>query len=90
MSLHFTDRAARTQHIIDRFKGKPEEWGMLKGVLCMDHGLAYDDPLAVALRETIDTVMVAKRMDELNREAIERWAAKPDGSESAAHHPTTA
>lgn len=68
--LHFTSRTARTQHIIDRFKGLPGEWSMLKGLLCADHGLAYDDPFAVAMREHLDTMMVARRMDDITRETI--------------------
>ena len=56
----------RTQDVIDYFRGLPGEWGMLKGLLCMEHALTGE-----ALHHVeglFDRLMIAKRMDEIINE----------------------
>jgi len=63
-------RRARTQTIIDRFKGLSDEFSMLKGVLCAYHGFIYTDGLKY--QDLIDTIMIAARIDEIQKEALAR------------------
>lgn len=53
----------RTQSIIDNFRGNPDEFAMLKGVLCASH--KFDRDGADAFRELVDAMMLAERLDEI-------------------------
>ncbi|KVO56589.1 hypothetical protein [Burkholderia stagnalis] len=57
------EKKERTQSIIENFRGNCDEFVMLKGVLCASH--QFDSAGDKAYRELIDTLMIAKRMDEL-------------------------
>lgn len=65
-------KKARTQAILDHFKGLPGEYYMLKGLLCLD--AAVGDPARAwppteaqtQVREMYDAKLIARRMDELN------------------------
>jgi len=61
-------RKQRTALIIEKFKDNADEFKMLKGVLCMDHG--WDSHGWSLLSELIDTVMIAERMDAINKEYV--------------------
>lgn len=75
-------KTERTQSIIDTFRGLPGEYMMLKGVLCIDHGVnkAIEEktgdryaPFSAdrdALSGGFDSIMISTRMDELNRGAL--------------------
>lgn len=73
-------REQRTQIIIDGFRGLPDEFGMLKGLLCVDGvvsngardlGKDYLDQWAERnhFHNAYDSVLIAARMDELRRAA---------------------
>lgn len=59
-------REKRTADVIDYYDGKPGEFLMLKGLLCLTH-VDSCRPEAYAL---LDGIMIAKRMDELNNIAL--------------------
>lgn len=56
----------RTQKLIEHFRGKPGEWDMLKGVLCVDHVFEYDSEVQKNWDATIDKMMIAARMDAID------------------------
>ena len=58
-------KTERTQQIIDYYRGLPDEFGMLKGLICATHAMTHAD--AGAFRELIATAQIAARMDELLR-----------------------
>lgn len=58
----------RAQAIIETFRGNSDEFAMLKGILCASHGLDYKASLE--LRKVICSNTIARRMDEMRREAI--------------------
>jgi len=55
-----TARTERTQKLIEKYKGLPGEFMMLKGLLCMSH---TNDKV---LTNVLDGYLVAVRMDEIN------------------------
>lgn len=67
------DRTARTQSIIDNYRGLRNEFERLGGVLCAAH--KFDRVARETYDNLIDGVMIAKRMDELNTEAITAYRA---------------
>lgn len=62
-------RNARTDRLLAHWRGHKQEWSMLFGVLCMDHG-------SVEYRERLDLVFnnlrIAARLDELRVAAVAR------------------
>ncbi|WP_109479064.1 hypothetical protein [Paraburkholderia sp. C35] len=71
-----TARTARTQTLINGFRGNDHEFSMLKGVLCMAHDWSYADTQRLAA--LIDTSLIAQRMDDINNEARARMRAELD------------
>jgi hypothetical protein len=59
-----TSRTDTTNRVVDYFRGHGEEYSMLKGLLLATH--AMDGVDARQFDSLIDTMMVAKRMDEIN------------------------
>lgn len=55
----------QTAAILANFRGNTDEFCMLKGILCMTHGLQWDE--AAQLRKSIDMGMIAARMDAMNK-----------------------
>lgn len=66
MSDRLEGRKARTEALIDHFRGLPQEFGMLKGVLCATHVMEGQD--STRWLYFFDTLRIAGRMDELNME----------------------
>lgn len=78
MARRILTKEERTQSILDTFRGMENEFYMLKGLLCIDHGvdkaiekktgekynLCFPD--CKALKGGFDSIMIAKRMDEIN------------------------
>lgn len=64
-------RAGRTAALLARFRGNPDEFYMLKGVLCMGHGdnTREDERL---INSVFDLVAIAERMDELNGRTVKK------------------
>lgn len=58
------DKIRRTEALLKNFERNADEFEMLKGVLCMSHGLTWDDRKVVA--PAFDNIMIARRMDEIN------------------------
>lgn len=56
----------RTQQILDYFKGMPDEFLLLKGLLIAQHPFNWAD--GKAIRTAYDGGMVATRMDAINAE----------------------
>ena len=54
----------RTQVIIEKYRGNKDEYKMLKGILCMNHGWDIEDDMK--LHELVDFNMIASRLDEMN------------------------
>lgn len=65
MPITTTTKAERTAAILNRERGRPDEWTRLHAIVCMDHG--WDATSAVALMNLIDGVALATRMDEIAR-----------------------
>lgn len=65
------DRLTRTQKIIETFRNLPGEYYMLKGLLCVESALRDEQDRATRkhIADAYDTHTIAKRMDEINREA---------------------
>ncbi len=55
----------RTQIIIEKYRGNRDEFKMLKGILCMNHGWDLVDD--EKLYKLTDLTMIASRMDEIQR-----------------------
>jgi len=56
----------RTVEIINQFKGMPEDtWSLLKALLCATHSM--DSTSATVYGALIDTGLIAKALDEINR-----------------------
>lgn len=72
-----THRLMRTNDLIDRFRGLPNEFYLLKGVLIATNGWGFDD--IKRFNALIDTSLIAARMDALNNEARDRMQAELDG-----------
>jgi hypothetical protein len=68
--LRLTKRAERTKQLIDYFRGLPEEFGMLKGLLLAGHIMKDQD--VVRYRYFFDSIRIAERMDEITRDAKAR------------------
>ena len=58
----------RTQLLINNLRGSHNEFSKLQGILCMNHGWDYES-IDVS-RYLVNFMMIAQRMDELNREAV--------------------
>ena len=58
----------RTQIIIEKYRGNKDEYKMLKGILCMNHGWDIKDDMR--LYELVDLNMIASRLDELNTASL--------------------
>jgi hypothetical protein len=65
--MHTGQRTQRTRTLLARFAGLPDEFVMLKGVLCASHGLVGTDSKRYAA--LFDSAMIATRMDAMNAEA---------------------
>lgn len=63
-----TKKQKRTELLLAGFQGNPDEFMMLKGVLCAPLGLDFADELR--LRKFFDYSMIAARMDAMNAAAI--------------------
>jgi hypothetical protein len=68
------DRAKmrRTEVLLARFRGHKSEWAILHGALCAthaDHGNGMTPEDCAMVRNVWDTMKIAARLDELNREA---------------------
>lgn len=63
-----TKKQQRTEKLLAGFSGNPDEFMMLKGVLCAPLGLDYSDECR--LRDFFDYSMIAARMDAMNAAAI--------------------
>lgn len=48
---------------VNKFRGNVNEFTMLKGILCLNHGYAYDQAQRVSA--VCDLVVIARRMDDL-------------------------
>ncbi|HDR8994410.1 TPA: hypothetical protein QDB01_000287 [Burkholderia vietnamiensis] len=70
------NRIARTNALIDAFRGLPDEFTMLKGVLCAPNRWSIDD--SKRFNAMIDLSLIAARMDALNNAARERMRAELD------------
>ncbi len=68
MAKQKTRKTQRTETLLEGFRGNPDEFVMLKGVLCMALGLDYADEQKA--RSLFDTKMIAARMDAMNAAAI--------------------
>jgi hypothetical protein len=80
-SKYRQDREARTARIIAKWRGLPGEFYMLKGLLCLDS--AIPDSAATWAEQMMarrivtnlyDAVAIARRMDEINAEALKATA----------------
>ncbi|MGX5872936.1 hypothetical protein MJ547_04140, partial [Burkholderia gladioli] len=71
-----TSRIARTNALIDAFRGLPDEFTMLKGVLCAPNGWVSAD--SKRFNMLIDLTSIASRMDAINNAARERMRAELD------------
>ncbi len=58
----------RTQLVINNLKGSHNEFSKLQGILCMNHGWDYES--VASSRDLVNFIMIAQRMDEINREAV--------------------
>ncbi len=73
--------AARTQAIIETYRGLPGEFYMLKGLLCLDGAIGEYK----SVRRIFDTSAIAERMDEINRADVA--AAQRIAAETLARKP---
>lgn len=64
MKINKTDRTRRTEVFLNKWKGNAREWDYLHGVLCLSHG--WNTSEFLEFTKIIDTMMIAKRLDELN------------------------
>lgn len=77
------EREDRTRKLLTQFRGLNDEFAMLKGVLCMAHGFDSFEADGRLVRSVFDTMLIAGRMDEINREVIAQFkAAFPDAEVS--------
>ena len=60
-------RIKNTVDLINNYKDNKHEFEMLKGVLCLYHKLEGEDRQTA--KGLFDYVMIAERMDTLNRDA---------------------
>lgn len=58
---------ARTQCVIDTYRGLPGEFYMLKGLLCLDTVRIDGVDWRSRVNSMLDGLLIAARMDELNR-----------------------
>lgn len=71
-----TKAQKRTQALIDYYRGRPGEFYMLKGLLCLDLPFSDDDVTARTLaHRLVDSMMIAARMDELEAADAEKRMA---------------
>jgi hypothetical protein len=56
-----------SQDVIEYFRGLPGEFYMLKGLLCAEHALKGD--ATSDIEGLFDRLMIAERMDEIQRSA---------------------
>ncbi|MGE8165216.1 hypothetical protein ACQKRQ_34335 [Paraburkholderia sp. NPDC080076] len=63
MSDRLEGRKARTEKLVDYFRGNADEFAMLKGVLCVSH--VMEDQDSTRWRYFFDTLRIAERMDEI-------------------------
>lgn len=61
------NKEARTQALIDAYRGLPGEFFMLKGLICLGTVNHLGEPLTARL----DDAMLAARMDEITTAAIQ-------------------
>ena len=64
----------RTTALLSSFAGNRDELMMLKGVLCMAHGL--EGTHANLAASVFDTAMIAARMDAINAETLAVFNAR--------------
>ena len=60
-----SDRDARTLTVMAYFAGLPAEFGMLKGLLCMQHPFNSRSAAFRMARELFNPMMIAERMDSI-------------------------
>jgi len=61
-------KSENTQNVINYFKGLPKEFHLLKGLLIASHNMNKSGKKN--FYKSIDTILIAERMDELNKEAL--------------------
>jgi hypothetical protein len=98
MTLHRTEI---TKELINQWRGLPEEYGMLKGALCLDFALARaveraggnrlaQQQIEQKVQELVDPYMLAERMDEIRSALLQRVKAykeKQDGILQSGNEP---
>ena len=62
-----SNKIKNTVDLINNFKGNKDEFNMLKGILCANHKLNSED--TKAFNGIFDTLMIAERLDTLNRDS---------------------
>ena len=67
-----TPRQRRTDALLKRMHGLRDEFAMLKGVMCACHQQVYPD--AALIESMFDNSRIAQRLDQMNRETMERYA----------------
>jgi len=61
----------RTEILLNRERGGKNEWTRLHAILCMDHGFeTADGGVFLGIDEAVDLVAIARRLDELTKEAL--------------------
>lgn len=65
---------SRTRVLLAGFRGNADEFKMLKGVLCMDHGQEYSTQKQIM--RLFNLHLIAARMDEMNAETTARYRAE--------------
>lgn len=63
-----TGKQRRTDQILARWKGKHNEWQALHGMMCLTAGWDVHD--ACEVMDLFDSVQLAARLDEINREIL--------------------
>lgn len=68
LTIHTTEEARqeRTTKLLTTFRSYPDEWKLLKGVLCMTHGMDCSESIQAGL--LFDSIRIAERMDEILNE----------------------
>lgn len=72
-------KTERTNILLNEYRGTHDEFSMLKGVLCMSQGYCHGNITPAEherqrkaqrrIEAIFDGAMIARRMDEINREA---------------------
>lgn len=76
MTKVLAERAERTARLLSKFAGLPDEFAMLKGVLCMTHGMVPGTAEYDAADLLFDSDMIAERMDAISKSMLDALRAK--------------